>query len=152
MDENDKGEFKRLLGKRACSCTSICDCIDLLKKYFNDPSAPYPNGKKQLLFRIRNPSKDPEKSSSSSRAGQLKFKQQFYDQAANLLSVKNASTRNDIFIGIHHFHRDVIVHYNNDSSKEKPKSFPDYLLPSALSSRSRISTAATASDAGKNPS
>ena len=50
-------DFKSLMGKHLCSCSTICDCKSLLRDYFTDPSAPYPGGKPQLLFRVRNPKK-----------------------------------------------------------------------------------------------
>mmetsp|Transcript_36543 Transcript_36543/g.62235 ORF Transcript_36543/g.62235 Transcript_36543/m.62235 type:complete len:403 (-) Transcript_36543:303-1511(-) len=134
--------FEKLLNKRSCSCSTVHDCNALLRQYFEDSSAPYPDNKKQLLFRIRNPNK----STSSKKPRQLRAKQQFYNRAASLLRIEDADHLDHIFIGISHFSRDVIDHYNNDNSATKAKYFTDYLLPTSLVSNSNLGVEFTVVD------
>ena len=137
-----RADFKSLMGKHTCSCSTICDCKSLLREYFDDPSAPYPGDKPHLLFRVRNP----RNAKNPGRSKQRAMRQQIYDRAAALLRVENAENRDDIRIGIIHFPRDVIRHYNNDQSNNKPKNFVDYLLPSHLVTNSKLGVAFTKVD------
>ena len=136
-----RNTFESLIGQRACSCTTVCDCTSLLREYFEDPSSPYPGGEVKLIFRMRNP----RLSGGDRYLGQQAMKEQIYDRAAELLRVDSPETLDRINIGIIHFHREVINHYNNAASK--PKNFLEYLLPSDLVANCNLGVKFTTVDA-----
>ena len=143
---DDRSLFKAHINKRTpCHCTTNGkECKGLLERYYNDPSAPYPDNKRQVIFKINNPSK-----AKSQKVKENAMKQQVYNRAAELLKVANPSDKKHIHIGIVHYPREVIQHYNNNVSGSKGN-FTEYLLPSSVVSMSQLGVEFTKGKDGFN--
>lgn len=69
----------------------------MLRQYHKNEDSIYPNNKKQLLFKISNPSK-----SAGKQALRQKRQQQIYSRAAFLLNVENPHEKDFIYVAITH--------------------------------------------------
>ena len=121
-------EFTTLLMRKCCNCSDK-HCKATLRKYYEDPTAPYAEGykgsevyKPQLLLLVTNPNKCkvPKKAAAQ---------RQFWNRAVAILGIKDAETKHSISIAIHHFHREVIERYRLMDGKTK---FRNCLLPASF--------------------
>lgn len=141
-DATNKAPTSKYTG---CDCGHK-DCRSVLQQYHEDPTASYPDGRDrpQLMFRLRNPRASNPHSNRTRQAAQ---RQRLYDRAAQILGVSNPEERARIYVGVHHFRREVIEHYHSNprnlstggsrgrSRGNKP--FIDYLLPANLAGNDR---------------
>ncbi|KAL9181685.1 hypothetical protein ACHAXT_012028 [Thalassiosira profunda] len=117
--------FQKVLNKRGCGCGNRGTCTDMLRRYYEDPSAPYPYGRPMLIHRISNPK-------AGGKGKRNVRRRQLYDRVAQLFDVDNPGERKGIDVGIHHFPRTVVERYCQTPPEERAGDFLDFLLPEEL--------------------
>ena len=103
---NTNDDFWKDCYKQSCICNKE-SCNKMLRQYHKNEDSIYPNNKKQLLFKISNPSK-----SAGKQASRQKRQQQIYSRAAFLLNVENPHEKDFIYVAITHYSPIVINYYN----------------------------------------
>ena len=137
--------FTEAVNNRACVCGRK-RCMELLQKYYEDPTSVYPNNKqkKQLFFHLSNPrAKKTNNPGNAAKASVVK--QQAFDRAIVLLKPSNVEKPEhlvEIRIAIVHFHPGVIRHFNSDE-RRGTRPFAEYVLPSDLVASNKLGTAFT---------